>query len=354
LLFYNAYFFAQFRTEMPLQFWVCATYISLTERETKMTHAKYRHNLPQMNGRTMLTDGGMETTLIFHDGLDLPYFASFDLLRRDDGWHATKNYYRQYADLARANGTGFVFETPTWRASRDWGDLLGYSREALRDANRRSVDLGFEIRREFETEEAPFVISGNLGPRGDGYNPERRMTQVEAEAYHSEQIDILAGSGVDLISAFTLNYVEEAVGIARAARKAGVPVVLSYTVETDGRLPTGQRLGEAVNAVDRETAGYPVYFMINCAHPTHFMDAVGREESWLERIGGIRANASRMSHAELDNAEELDAGDPHEFGHEYRELMRRLPNLTVFGGCCGTDIRHVEAIHHTCLRSLAA
>lgn len=313
-----------------------------------MLNAKYRNSLPQMNGKAMLTDGGMETTLIFHEDLDLPHFASFDLLKTGEGRDATKNYYRPYAELSCAQKMGFVLETPTWRASPDWGALLGYSTAQLEQANRASVALLGEIRDAFETADSPFVISGNLGPRGDGYSPAGIMSVDEARDYHSWQLGLLADAGVDIISAVTLNYVEEAIGIAQAAKKADMPVVLAYTVETDGRLPTGQSLADAIEQTDRETGDYPVYYMINCAHPTHFRDVVDNREGWLSRIGGLRANASKMSHAELDNAEELDAGDPHELGREYHELMHMLPNLMVLGGCCGTDIRHIAAIHDAC------
>ena len=145
-----------------------------------------------------------------------------------------------------------------------------------------------------------------------------------------------------------MNYAEEASGIARAAREAGMPVALSFTVETDGRLPTGQPLNEAIAQVDSETGAYPAYYMINCAHPTHFDTVLAPESEWINRIGGLRANASRMSHAELDEAEELDAGDPVELGQEYADLKRHLPNLTVLGGCCGTDHRHIEQIGLAC------
>ncbi|MEO4040647.1 homocysteine S-methyltransferase family protein [Hoeflea sp. CAU 1731] len=313
-----------------------------------MLNAKYRNSLPQMNGKTMLTDGGLETTLIFLEGMDLPHFASFDVLKTEEGREATKNYYRPYAELARAQKMGFVLESATWRASPDWGKLLGYTTAQLEQANRASVTLLEEIRHAFETAESPFVISGNLGPRGDGYSPTAMMSVEEACDYHSWQIGLFADAGVDVVSAVTMNYVEEALGIAHAAKKADMPVILAYTVETDGRLPTGQTLGDAIEQTDRKTGNYPVYYMINCAHPTHFRDVLDNRDSWLSRIGGLRANASKMSHAELDNAEELDAGDPQELGREYHELMHMLPNLMVLGGCCGTDIRHIAAIHDAC------
>jgi S-methylmethionine-dependent homocysteine/selenocysteine methylase len=301
--------------------------------------------LPQLSGdRLFLTDGGLETTLIFHLGLELPDFAAFDLLRDDTGAEALRRYYESYIAIAREHGAGIVLDTATWRASRDWGERLGYSPEELAEANRRAVALVEELRT--LNPDVPAVLDGVIGPRGDGYVVGETMTPEEAEAYHSEQIGTFAGTAADMVSAITMTYADEAVGIARAAQAAGLPAAISFTVETDGRLPSGQPLGAAIEQVDAETASAPAYFMINCAHPTHFEAAL--EGPWLERVRGIRANASRMSHEELDASEELDEGDPDELAEQYRALRDRLPNATVLGGCCGTDDRHVAAIAAAC------
>ncbi len=313
-----------------------------------MSNAKYRSHLPQLEGRFLLTDGGLETSLIYRQGIDLPHFAAFDLLRTVEGRQALDAYFRPYGEIARANNRGFVIETPTWRANRDWGETLGYSKEALRAVNRESVDLAKEIRDEFETPDAPFVISGNIGPRGDGYNPENLMSSKEAEAYHSEQISVFADTDADLVTVLTMNYVEEAIGVARAAKRADIPAVVSFTVETDGRLPTGQALGDAIEQVDRETGSSAAYFMINCAHPSHFAGAIAAKAPWLQRLRGLRANASRKSHAELNESTTLDDGDPRELGEEYHALLHQLPQLVVLGGCCGTDDRHVASICKAC------
>jgi S-methylmethionine-dependent homocysteine/selenocysteine methylase len=314
-----------------------------------MTKSKYRENLPQHKGQLMLTDGGMETTLIFHDGIDLPYFASFDLLRTIDGKMRVKEYYRKYSEIAVSHNKGFVLETPTWRANKDWADLLGYSEEALAAINTEAVEILGQLREEFDGIQTPFAISGNIGPRGDGYDATVKMTVKQAEEYHRAQIKTFANTEADLVTALTINYVEEAIGIVNAAKSCGMPVVISLTVETDGCLPTGQALGDAINQIDFETRSTPEYFMINCAHPSHFDDVVRTGEGWAHRIGGLRANASCMSHAELDNAEELDDGNPVELGEQYHKLMAFLPNLVVMGGCCGTDHRHIEAIAHSCI-----
>jgi S-methylmethionine-dependent homocysteine/selenocysteine methylase len=140
-----------------------------------------------------------------------------------------------------------------------------------------------------------------------------------------------------------MTYVDEAIGVTRAAQDAVIPAAISFTVETDGDLPSGQALGEAIEEVDRATDSGPAYYMINCAHPTHF-DSVLDGGDWVGRIRGLRANASTCSHAELDEAEDLDDGDPQDLGARYGELRDRLPALNVVGGCCGTDHRHIGEI----------
>ena len=312
--------------------------------------AKDRSALAQLRGNFFLTDGGIETTLIFLEGQDLPYFAAFHLLKTPRGEERLKDYFRTYAELAKTHRVGLVLETATWRASKDWGDKLGYTADGLAAANRKCVNLLQEIRYEYETAETPIVISGCIGPRGDGYVPTDMMSERQAEDYHCSQVKTFEGTAVDVVTAITMNYAAEAIGLARAAKREGLPVVISVTVETDGRLPTGQPLGEAIKQIDDATSAYPSYFMINCAHPTHFSDVVVGDEEWTSRIRGLRANASMMSHAELNEASELDIGDPEALGRDYAALKRQqLKYLNVFGGCCGTDHRHVHQMALACL-----
>lgn len=300
--------------------------------------------------RLFLGDGGLETTLIFREGLDLPEFASYVLLRDAAGIEALRRYYRDFLAIARRHGTGFTLDTPTWRANADWGEKLGDDAASLAAVNRAAVALAEEIRAAEESAETPIAICGTVGPRGDGYRPEWLMSAAEAERYHRAQIQTLADAGADLIAAYTLCCAEEAIGVVRAAVAAGVPVTISFTLETDGRLPSGQSLEEAIALVDAETDGATTYFMVNCAHPSHFAAVIEAGGDWLGRLGGIRANASRKSHAELDEAADLDAGDPEELGAEYRALKGRLPNARVLGGCCGTDSRHIESVCSRWLR----
>lgn len=299
--------------------------------------------LPQLSA-PHLADGGIETSLIFDDGIDLPDFAAFLLLADEAGREALRRYFARYAAIAARDEVGIVLETPTWRASSDWGARHGYDAEAMHRVNVASVGLVRDAVAGSARGRGDVVVSGCLGPRGDGYQPGQLMSAEEARHYHAAQVRALAAGGVDLVTAITMLYPAEAIGITEAAREAGVPVAISFTVETDGRLPTGQTLASAITEVDDTTGGHPAYFMVNCAHPTHFEQTLQPAAPWVERIRGVRANASSMSHAELDEAEELDAGDPVELAEQYAALLAGLPALTVFGGCCGTNEVHIDAI----------
>ncbi len=299
--------------------------------------------------RLFLTDGGLETDLIFNRGIDLPSFASIALLETDSGRQALKAYFRSYLELAIRYRSGLILETASWRASPDWAEKLGMSVAQLGALNVASVDLLHEMRDEFAPGDSPILVSGCIGPRGDGYDPGQIMSIAEAEDYHRHQAGLLASASPDMVSALTMNNVNEAIGVARAAAATRLPFVLSFTVETDGRLPTGDSLGDAIEAVDEATGNYPAYYMINCAHPAHFEAVLDQDSGWVNRIQGIRANASRCSHAELDSMTELDIGDPADLASRYRTLRERHPQIQVLGGCCGTDHRHLEAIARECL-----
>jgi len=306
--------------------------------------ALYRDNLPQLNASIFLTDSGLETVLVFRKGIDLPCFAAFDLLKNDEGREVLRQYFLTHAAIAVENRFGFVLESATWRANPDWAEKLGYSRSALRKLNRASIDLLGEVRRELAAPETPMVISGCVGPRGDGYDASRHMDESAAERYHREQIETFADSEADLVTAITMTNPQEAIGVARAAAAFGLPSVISFTVETDGCLPSGETLREAIETVDAATDAAPAYYMINCAHPTHFEAALHAGETWVDRIRGLRVNASCKSHAELDESTELDDGNPVELGRQCAGLQGMLPQLRVLGGCCGTDERHIAEI----------
>jgi homocysteine S-methyltransferase len=304
---------------------------------------KYREHLPQLDDGLFLTDGGLETDMVFHQGVDLPEFAAFDLLKDDEGTAMLKRYFEPYLELAREHGAGFVLESPTWRANPDWAQKIGYSLDQLDALNRKAIALMEELRGEHGGD-GPIVISGCVGPQGDGYSPDRHLSATEAEAYHATQIGTFSRTAADMVTAITMTYPEEATGVARAALEVGMPSAISFTLETDGRLPNGQPLGEAIHQVEEDTGGAPAYYMINCAHPTHFEDVLDAAAPWSQRVRGLRANASTKSHAELDESTELDEGDPEDLGARYVEVRKGLPQLNVLGGCCGTDHRHVSRV----------
>jgi len=298
--------------------------------------------LPQLDADLFLCDGGLETTLVFLEGMDLPDFASFPLLDTEDGRAALHAYFGPYLELAARHRRGLVLDTPTWRANPDWGARLGYDRDALADVNRRSVEFIRSIADEHP--DVVTVVNGVVGPRGDGYVVGETMTADGAADYHSLQAQAFADAGADMMSSVTMTSTAEAIGTVRAAERVGLPVVVSFTVETDGSLPSGQGLGEAIDELDAATGSAAAYVMVNCAHPTHFEHVLTPGAPWLGRVKAVRANSSTMSHAELDAAEELDRGDLDELAARYVALRDALPDLRVVGGCCGTDLEHIARI----------
>jgi S-methylmethionine-dependent homocysteine/selenocysteine methylase len=305
---------------------------------------QYRQQLPQLGSRIFLTDGGMETTLIFLQGIELPEFSAITLMDNPEGLQIAKDYFQTYLRMAQDFGIGFILESVTWRGSSDWAAPLGYRSTQLEQLNRKAIRMLHDLRTQYEASETPIVISGCIGPRGDAYDASDMLTTNIAQHYHAEQIRIFREENADLVTAMTLTSADEAIGITRAAQAENIPVVISFTLETDGRLPNGQSLADAIEKVDTATGRGPAYFMINCAHPSHFIATLRGSHRSFARIRGIRANASCKSHAELDEATELDSGDPYELGLFYLDLQQLLPQLTVIGGCCGTDHRHIEAM----------
>lgn len=310
-----------------------------------------RPPLPQLDHRPFLTDSGLETTLIFIDGIDLPEFAAFVLLETADGRARLRHYFERHAEIAREAGSGFIAESPTWRANPDWGRRLGYDRRRLDAINQEAITLLADLRDRDGRGPGDYVISGCIGPRGDGYDASLRVSAADAERYHADQIGSFADTQADLVSALTLTHTEEAIGITRAAQNAGMPVVISFTLETDGRLPSGTALGDGILEVDAATDRGPAYYMVNCAHPTHFDHVLEDAGASFGRLRGMRANASPKGHDELDAATELDDGDPYELASQYASLTARFPELTILGGCCGTDERHIEQIASACITS---
>ena len=306
---------------------------------------RYRNSLPQMSDDIFLTDAGLETDLIFNHGIEIREFAAHTLLPTRHGRAALSRYFEDFLSLANQQNTGFILDTVTWKAHRHWAEKLGQTDDELKAANEESVRFIAELRDRFSGNAKPIVLNAVVGPRGDAYRPEAVISIGSAEQYFAQQLEWLALTEIDMVSGLTFNQAQEAAGLAKAASKVGLPAVISFTVETNGALPNGQSLAGAITDVDTATGQYPDYYMVNCAHPDHFGDVLD-DAPWARRIRGIRANASRRSHAELDAAPELDAGDPHELTQQYSALADRMPWLNIFGGCCGSDLRHVTEIAH--------
>lgn len=307
--------------------------------------AAYRNALPQLTGELFLADAGVETDLIFNHGIDIPHFAAHTLLIDDTGRLALANYFRDFLRLAQASDAGFILDSPTWKAHSHWGHDLAASDEQLREANRQAIAFIAGLREEFSGNARPIVLNAIIGPRGDAYATGQKLAEAEAEAYHSKQLGWLAETEADMVTATTFTQAGEAIGLVRAAGHYGLPVVVSFTVETDGSLPSGQSLSEAIEQVDAATGSAAAYFMVNCAHPDHFSHVL-TDAPWARRIRGLRCNASRKSHAELDQCTVLDDGNPSELAEQYRGFRSAMPWVNIFGGCCGSDLRHVTCIAH--------
>ena len=302
----------------------------------------FRKALPQLGDGMFLTDAGLETDLIFNRNVPIREFAAHTLLPDSAGRAALEDYFSAFLDLARDTNAGFILDTVTWKAHRHWASDLQASIEELKAANEGAVAFAASLRDRADNDR-PIVLNAPIGPRGDAYRPDRRIPADEAESYFGEQLGWLAATGIDMVTGMTFNQAGEATGLVRAANALGLPVVISFTVETDGALPDGQPLAEAIAEVEAGTDRGAAYFMINCAHPDHFAGAL-EDTDWTRRIRGIRANASRRSHAELDEAPDLDAGDPDEFARLHAMLHARLPWINIWGACCGSDLRHVSQI----------
>lgn len=298
-----------------------------------------------------LGDSGLETTLIYKDGITLPYFATFPLLQHHDTYYKLKTYYEDHIQIAIDHHCGFLLGGVGWRANRDWGEKLGFTQEELDEFNRQSISLQKTIRDEKATNTSKILIAGTVGGRDDGYRPQKRMSSTEAEDYHSHQMKVYQDAGADLILANTLCYFEEALGMVLAARSLAMPVLVSFTLELDGKLPSGQSLGECISAIDELTDSYPVGYLVNCVHPIHLLQVLresDREAKWIERLIGLKGNASMKSHAELEASEVLDEGDPNDFASCYGVLTKEFPQMRVLSGCCGTDIGHIIKICELC------
>jgi S-methylmethionine-dependent homocysteine/selenocysteine methylase len=304
---------------------------------------KYRNDLPQLRGVDLSTSGGMETWLQYAEGFPLRHFCAFEWLRDPKAKARLREFHRSAIEAVQEHGFGMIAEGIHYRASGDWGDLTGYSRQDLAKINAEGVDLYHELAREYDRPDTPVVVGGCIGPRGDAYEQGHQITADEAQEYHAEQMATLKDAGVDLITAATLSFTDEAIGIARAAQGLDVPVVLSFYVAGNGKIMGERSVPETMAEIDAATGGYPKYYMLNCAHPNEFAPAL-ENSAGLDRLGGFMPNASAKDKISLCRLGHLEDGDPVELGQQMGDVARRFPHVHVFGGCCGTDARHLGEI----------
>jgi S-methylmethionine-dependent homocysteine/selenocysteine methylase len=298
---------------------------------------------PHEEGRFYLTEGGTETELMYKHGFDLPHFAMFPLLDNPNALSKMKDMFRSYLDVAAKHKFCALMGGLDYRASPDWGELLGYSPASLSDANLQSIEFLREIASEYSSQIPQILIQGLIGPRGDAYERNETITENEAEDYHSVQLETLKKANVDSALAITFNNIPESVGVARAAAGIGVPLGISLTLDSNSKLHSGPSLAEAITTIDEETGESPAYYLINCSHPLEFEPAI-EPGAWIQRVRGVRPNASKMEKMALCKLGHLEDGDPVELGLLCGDLARRYPHMDIWGGCCGTWDNHLHEI----------
>jgi homocysteine S-methyltransferase len=299
----------------------------------------------QQPGLNYLTEGGQETEIMYKYGYELPSFALFPLLDNPGAVTELRGMYGRYLDTAARHGFGVVIGALDYRASPDWGSLLGYSSEQLAEMQMRSISFLREVAQPYQARVPALLYAGIVGPRGDAYETNQTITADEAEEYHGAQLATLARAGVDLVEAMTFTSVPEMVGLSRAASLAGLPLSISFTLDNSTRqLPSGPTLKDAIETIDAQTGDdRPAFYGINCSHPLEFMPAI-EPGPWFERVRCLRPNAAMMDKISLCTLGHLESGDPVELGELMGGLARQYPHIDMWGGCCGTWETHLDEI----------
>lgn len=294
-------------------------------------------------GELFLTEGGTETEVMFKWGFELPQFAMYPLLDNPEAVRVLQDMYRRYLAVAAKHRMSMLLGGLDYRASPDWGGLLGYSAEGLADMQHRSIEFLRDVARAHGSDVPRILIGGLIGPRGDAYELNRTITADEAEEYHAVQLQTLRAAQVEFACAMTFNNVEEAIGVTRAARRIGVPLIMSLSTEGGGNLASGPSIGEAITRIDSETGGGPACYALNCSHPEEFAHTL-TDEPWVQRLRGFRPNAAKMEKIALCKLGHLEEGDPQDLGRRMGALAERFPHMDVWGGCCGTGDVHLDEI----------
>lgn len=297
----------------------------------------------QQDGRFYLSEGGTETEFMYKHGFELPHFAMFPLLDNPKASAKMKDMFRSYLDVAADHNFCALMGGLDYRASPDWGELLGYSPAGLADANLQSIEFLRDVASEYSSDIPETLIQGLIGPRGDAYARNESITESEAEDYHAVQLETLKKADVDLALAMTFNNIPESVGVARAAAKIGVPLGISLSLDSNSKLNSGPSLADAITTIDKETDQSPEFYLINCSHPLEYEPAI-EPGDWVKRIRGVRPNASKMEKIALCKIGHLEDGDPEELGVLCGDLAQRYPHMDIWGGCCGTWNNHLDQI----------
>lgn len=299
---------------------------------------------PMGSGEIFLTEGGSETEIMYRHGFELPEFAMFPLLDNPKAVSAMHGIFSKQLDVAAEFGLSFLLSGLDYRASPDWGAKLGYSPTALAEANTAAIDFLRDVAKGYEGQVPRLLFGGILGPRGDAYGLNREITADVAEEYHAVQLETLKLAGVDFACAMTFNNIPESVGAARAAAKIGVPLSVSLTLDSTHRLKSGPSLADAITEIDAQTGNdAPDFYLLNCSHPLEYEPALETED-WINRLRGVRPNASKMEKIALCKLGHIEEGNPVELGSQLRSLSERYPHMDIFGGCCGTGHSHLREI----------
>lgn len=297
----------------------------------------------QEPGRYYITEGGIETEIMYKWGFEMPHFAMFPLLDNPKAAEAIRGMYRRYLDVVAKYGHNALIGGFDYRASPDWGALLGYSAQSLHEANLQSIQFLRDVAAEYKNDIQECLVNGVIGPRGDAYLTKNVMSRAEAADYHSAQLSTLKDADVDLAWALTFGDPEEAIGVINAARQLSLPVAVAFSLDDSSRLNTGVEFADAVKRVDAETDGYAEFFALNCSHPEEFLPAIS-DDDWMQRVRCFRPNAAKMDKISLCKLGHLEEGDPVELGAQMHAVQQRYPHIDIWGGCCGTCETHLEQI----------
>ena len=252
--------------------------------------------------------------------------------------------YNQYISVAYKFNLPILILTPTWRANKERLELAGFKDK---NVNADCVKFLFDIRNKYGEFASKILIGAPMACKGDAYNPEEALLSDEAYNFHKFQVKKLSEAGVDFLLGSTLPASSEALGMAKAMAESNIVYILSFVIHPNGKLLDGTSLNETISVIDNSVSPKPIYYMLNCVHPTHCMSAINNELNNTEvirtRLKGLQANGSAMSPEELELLEKTSSQSPSIWGKKMIDLYLNS-NLKILGGCCGTNHHHIKSI----------